>query len=43
MKTSILNRNGITPEIAGLITRLVTLIGSSQNLMEQLKAKHSIS
>ena len=26
MKTSVLNRNGITPEIAGLITRLVTLI-----------------
>jgi hypothetical protein len=26
MKTSVLNRNGITPEIAGLITRLVALI-----------------
>ena len=26
MKTSVMNRNGITPEIAGLITRLVTLI-----------------
>ena len=26
MKTSVLNRNNISPEIAGLITRLVTLI-----------------
>jgi len=26
MKTSVMNRNGINPEIAGLITRLVTLI-----------------
>jgi hypothetical protein len=26
MQTSVLNRNGITPEISGLITRLVSLI-----------------
>ena len=26
MKTSVLNRNSISPEVAGLITRLVSLI-----------------